>query len=90
MHIEVKHKWRFLWLGKWRTTRFHATEEHIRREHPEAVCVPGTMIEQEVLDTDEEHMAALRERASAGHGGVLRNARMPPHLKNRPPALDQQ
>ncbi len=89
MHIEIKHQWRILWAGKWRTTSFHATEEHIRREHPGAICVPGTQIEQEVLDTEEEFTAELRGRASAGHGGVLCSARMPPHLKNRPPESDQ-
>jgi hypothetical protein len=34
--------WRTLWLGKWVTTRYLATEEQIRIAHPEAQRIEGT------------------------------------------------
>lgn len=52
-------RWRILWLGRWKKTRHHATEEEIRREHPEAERVPGSMLLSEVADTEEERRVAM-------------------------------
>ncbi|WON88953.1 hypothetical protein [Delftia sp. UGAL515B_04] len=66
MKTEIYHRWRVKnYLGKWITTRYDATEESIRRQHPEAEVVPGTRVERIVPDTPEELMAAM----CASHGG---------------------
>lgn len=36
--------------GKWITTRYKATEEDIRRQHPEAIAVEHTREERTVSD----------------------------------------
>lgn len=51
-------RWRIRWAGKWQTTRHHTAEEIIRREHPEAERVPGSMRLIRVPETDEEMRAA--------------------------------
>lgn len=58
MKIEVQHRWRIQWCGKWTTTGYHCTEERIRREHPEAQVVPNTRRELQIAETPEE----IRER----------------------------
>jgi hypothetical protein len=37
-------RWRILWGGRWKTAPHHWTEAEIRREHPEAERVPGSML----------------------------------------------
>ena len=54
MKEEVRFKWRIKWSGRWTTTRHHCTEEVIKREHPEAVAVPGTMQVTTVAESPEE------------------------------------
>lgn len=60
MRTDSLYIWRILWTGKWRHTRYHCTEEHIRLEHPEALRLPSTLIVREVPETDEEIQAKLR------------------------------
>jgi len=53
--IEVKYLWRTrrktaTGRDSWSTTRFPATEEFIRKEHPDAVAVEGSRQERLVLD----------------------------------------
>lgn len=45
MHIEYLYKWRIQRAEQWTTTR-HCTEEEIKAEHPEAIRLPGTLIER--------------------------------------------
>ena len=54
MKTEETHRWRINWLGREVTTRYQATEAHIRIEHPEAVKVSGTLVVRQVPETDEE------------------------------------
>lgn len=54
--------WRIRWGGCWTTTRIHRTEDEIRREHPEAQRVDGSRILVDLPDTDEERLAAQRQR----------------------------
>jgi hypothetical protein len=49
------YRWRIQWLGRWTTTRHHASEEDMKIEHPEATPVPGTLIVREVPETAEEY-----------------------------------
>jgi hypothetical protein len=66
------YRWRVPWLGKWTTTRHHASAEQIRIEHPEAQRVDNTLIERQVPETDGERAAAR-----AGHYFSI-NAGPPP------------
>jgi hypothetical protein len=50
--------WRYKWAGRMVTGRVHMTEEEVRREHPAAVRVDGTMRVVEEPETDEEIRAA--------------------------------
>jgi hypothetical protein len=52
------YRWRTLWAGKMTATRYHCSEEDIRKEHPEAVRIEGTLIVREIPETDEERKAA--------------------------------
>jgi hypothetical protein len=67
-HIE-QHRWRILWAGKWKTTSYHASEEDIRVEHPEAEQVEGTLRVLEVPETDGERAAAMRASTSSAWRG---------------------
>ena len=69
MKLERQYKWRVQWAGKWTTTNHHATEEDIRVLHPEAICLPETLIERQVPDTEEE----MRDRMLRTSTGVLTN-----------------
>ena len=60
MKTEVTYQWRIQWAGKWSTTRHHFTEEHIRKEHPEAVRLDGTRRELQLPETELEIAAAQR------------------------------
>lgn len=66
MKQEITYRWRIQWAGKWTTTRHHCTDEQIRREHPEAVC----LVESKRVDMVPETDAELRElqRASSTSG----------------------
>jgi hypothetical protein len=41
-------RWRVQWLGKWVTTRYDATEDDIRKQHPEAVRIDSTRVVRQV------------------------------------------
>ncbi|VWX63195.1 hypothetical protein VARIO8X_90064 [Burkholderiales bacterium 8X] len=48
------YRWKTLWLGKLSPTRYHTTEEEIRKTHPEAVRIEGTLVVRMVPETDNE------------------------------------
>lgn len=54
MKVVKLYLWRYLWVGKTVTSPIHYTEEDVRREHPEAVVVPGSEITRHLPDTPEE------------------------------------
>lgn len=64
MKTVEKWKWKIRWTGRW-TTSGPWTEEHIRREHPEAERVPGSRILVELPETDAE-IAACQRPANRG------------------------
>jgi hypothetical protein len=51
---ERRYRWRIRWGTRWVTTRQHWTEEHIRREHPEAVRVESSLELCSVPETTTE------------------------------------
>ena len=55
MHIEYLYKWRIQRANQWTTTP-HCTEEEIKAEHPEAIRLPGTLLERKIPD---EFMASF-------------------------------
>lgn len=57
MKTEQTYRWLTKWNGKMTPTRYHATEESIRKSHPEAVRIEGTLIVREIPETDEEWRA---------------------------------
>lgn len=60
MKVEIHYRWRVQSpAGKWFNTRYMATEEAIRKQHPEATAVEGSCIEQIVLDQPAELLAAM-------------------------------
>lgn len=54
----IRYRWRTLWLGKWGVTRYHATEEEIRKTNPEAVKLEHTREVILVAETSEEIRSA--------------------------------
>jgi hypothetical protein len=60
MKREETWKWRIRWGGRWSTWDLYRTEAEIRREHPEAIKVEGTMRIRESAETPEELEAAWR------------------------------
>jgi hypothetical protein len=54
MQTEIQYRWRILWVGQWRTTSHHCTEEQIRKDHPEAVCIEASRRELKVAETFDE------------------------------------
>lgn len=83
MKLENQYFWKIQVFGKWKTTRFRCTEEHIKDEHPEAICIPGSLVELSVPETDEE----MWERYRTTSTGVLNNPGqyLPPTLTAEPP-----
>lgn len=70
MKIEKQYFWKIQDLGKWHTTRFRCTEEHIKEDHPEAICIPGSLVELSVPETEEEMWERYRTNST---GGALMN-----------------
>lgn len=66
--------WMVLYCGKMKRTRFHASEETIRRTHPEAVRVEGTMVVRRIAETEADLATRLnhgvRFQEGMGHGLV--------------------
>lgn len=62
-----KWKWLILWGGRKTTTRIHYTEEHIRREHPEAQKIANTRIEVDEPETAEEEAAIRRSTLTSSN-----------------------
>lgn len=54
MKTEHTYRWLTKWNGKMTPTRHHCTEESIRKTHPEAVRIEGTLIVQHIPETEEE------------------------------------
>lgn len=69
MKVIKQYKWRIQWAGKWTTTNHHATEEDIKVNNPEAICLPHTLIEREIPETDAEILANNRRTCT----GILTN-----------------
>lgn len=63
-----KYLWRYRWAGRSVTSSFHMTEEEVRKAHPEAVKVPGSMKVFEVLETEEERRAAWKATDTSAVG----------------------
>lgn len=67
MHIEHHYNWRYQDnLGKWRTTRHLCSEEMIKKEHPEATPVEGTLTVIEVADTLDEYWERTHKNTISG------------------------
>lgn len=60
MKIEHHYRWMTRWNGKMSPTRYHATEDEIRKSHPEAERIEGTLIVREIPETPEEWDARMR------------------------------
>jgi hypothetical protein len=58
MKYESRYHWRIKWAGRWTTTKIRYTEEAIRREHPEATRIEGSLKVHEIPETEEEKQAA--------------------------------
>jgi hypothetical protein len=54
MKTETTYLWRIKWAGRWTTTKYHCTEEQIRKEHPEAVCLVASKRELQVPESEKE------------------------------------
>lgn len=68
MKIEHTYRWMTKWNGKMSPTRYHCTEEQIRKSHPEAVRIEGSLVVQEIPETDEEWHARNLEIDTANIG----------------------
>lgn len=62
----VVYHWRIRWNGRWGMTRHKWTEEHIRREHSEAIKVPESREVRLLPSTPEEIHAAIWDTPGAG------------------------
>ncbi|NMM78843.1 hypothetical protein B2J88_48845 [Rhodococcus sp. SRB_17] len=59
MRVEICYRWRIQSpAGRWFTTRHSASEEAIRKEHPEAMPVEGSRTERIILDQPAELVCA--------------------------------
>jgi hypothetical protein len=54
---EHLYRWRIKWGGRWVTTRNHWTEEHIRKEHPEAQRIESSLEVRSMAETAAEREA---------------------------------
>lgn len=68
MKTEHTYRWMTKWNGKMSPTRYHCTEEFIRKRHPEAVRIEGSLIVNEVPETEEEWRLRLLKVDSANIG----------------------
>ena len=57
MKTEHTYRWLTKWNGKMTPSQHHCTEESIRKQHPEAVRIEGTLIVREIPESDEEWRA---------------------------------
>jgi hypothetical protein len=58
MKEESTYRWRIKWAGRWTTTNYQCTEEHIRKEHPEAVRIDNTLLVRRLPETEVEKARA--------------------------------
>ncbi len=66
MKTETTYLWRIKWAGRWTNTKYHCTEEQIRKEHPEAVCQVESKRVQQVPETDDELREAQQMNFTSG------------------------
>ncbi len=66
MKQETTYLWRIKWAGRWTTTRHHCTEDHIRKEHPEAVCLVESKRVEMVPETNAELSEMQRANSTSG------------------------
>ena len=93
MKTEVQYRWRIQWCGRWTTTGYHCSEEHIRHEHPEAQVLPDTRRELQIPETAEEHAEQMRRVDTSKLGGYapgsaadrLRRAQTSPPIQESQP-----
>lgn len=71
MKQEITYLWRIKWAGKWTTTRHHISDEDVKKEHPEAICLPDTKRVTQIPQLPEEIREALRNNSTSE---FLRNA----------------
>ena len=63
MKVEIRYRWRVKSpAGRWFNTRHAASEETIRKQHPEAVAIEGSRTEQIILDQPAELLQARLHR----------------------------
>jgi hypothetical protein len=74
MHVENFYLWKTLWNGKMTTTRHLATEQSIRKSHPEAVRVEGSLVVRQIPETAEEHRQAFIDADTNYIGSVRHRA----------------
>lgn len=65
MKHEETYRWMTRWNGKMSATRYHCTEEQIRKRHPEAVRIEDSLVVNLIPETDEEWQSRLRAVDSA-------------------------
>ena len=65
MREQVVYLWRTQWCGKWGTTRYLCTEEHIRKEHPEAIRIDSSRQVRQVPETPEEFATQQRQLSTS-------------------------
>lgn len=69
MHIEHHYQWRYKdRLGKWRTTNYLCSEQSIKKEHPDATPIEGTLRVLEVGDSLEDYWRLTKANTFIGKG----------------------
>ncbi|MBC7392342.1 MAG: hypothetical protein H7340_03335 [Variovorax sp.] len=64
--------WKTLWNGKMSTTRHLATEDDIRKKHPEAVRVEGSLVVRQLPETEAEKRQTFINADTNYRGSVRR------------------
>jgi hypothetical protein len=65
MREETTYLWRIKWAGRWVTTRHHCTDEQVRKELPEAICLHETKRVQQVPEIDDEMRAISKTNSTS-------------------------
>lgn len=83
MKTEEHYSWMILWCGKWKRTRYTCSEESIRKEHPEAKKIEGTMVIRQIAETDDELWRRVGSTGVKNYGASLNSE--PPQDKGAGP-----
>lgn len=65
--------WRIKWLGQWTTTINGATEEEIRKKHPEAIRILGSLCVRQIAENLDDLKRLMGAATNPRLLGVLRN-----------------